>query len=250
MIQRLSLLAAALWAASLSLPVIAAEYQATLGWAERRALSLPISGWVKEVSVRAGQIVPAGAALVSLDPGPFEARLSEARAAVQALERKRAEAEREVGRAKELYARTVLSTVELEKAYIDQQQVEGQYQQAKARLRQAELERNYTVLKSPFAARILRVHTAPGEAISANLQAPPLIEVARADVLEASAQLKPEEARSLKLGAQAEVEVGGRRLAGTIHAIESLQEGGYRLMVRVSTEDDWIAGLPAKIHTP
>ncbi|MGC9008659.1 MAG: efflux RND transporter periplasmic adaptor subunit [Halothiobacillaceae bacterium] len=136
----------ALLAAALSQPLGAAEFQATLGWADRTALSLPVSGLVKEVHVRAGQMVPAGAPLVSLDPRPFDARLLQARAGVQALERKRAEAGREVERAKELYARTVLSNVELEKAHIDQQQIDGQYQQARAQLQVAEIERGYSPL--------------------------------------------------------------------------------------------------------
>lgn len=241
---------AALLAAALSQPLGAAEFQATLDWADRTALSLPISGVVKEVHVRAGQTVAPGTALVSLDPRPFEARLREARAGVQALERKRAEAEREVERAKELYARTVLSNVELEKAHIDQQQIEGQYQKARAQLQMAEIERGYSPLKAPFAARVLRVNAAAGEAISAIMQAPVLVEVARAEVMDAIAPLKADEAQGLRLGDKAEVEVNGRRMAGEVIALESPREGGYRLVVRVRAGEGWLAGLPAKIFTP
>ncbi|MGC8731100.1 MAG: efflux RND transporter periplasmic adaptor subunit [Halothiobacillaceae bacterium] len=240
----------ALLAAALSQPLGAAEFQATLGWADRTALSLPVSGLVKEVHVRAGQMVPAGAPLVSLDPRPFDARLLQARAGVQALERKRAEAGREVERAKELYARTVLSNVELEKAHIDQQQIDGQYQQARAQLQVAEIERGYSPLKAPFPARVLSVNTAAGEAISATMQAPALVEVARAEVMDAIATLRPDEAQGLRPGGKAEVEVNGRRMAGEILALESPREGGYRLVVRVTAGEGWLAGLPAKIFTP
>lgn len=241
---------AALLAAALSQPLLAAEFPATLGWADRTALSLPVSGLVKEVHVRAGQMVPAGASLVSLDPRPFDARLREARAGVQALERRRAEAEREVERAKELYARTVLSNVELEKAHIDQQQVDGQYQQARAQLQMAEIERGYSPLKAPFAARVLRVNATAGEAISATMQAPVLVEVARADVMDAIATLRPDEAQGHRPGGKVEVEVNGRRTAGEILALESPREGGYRLVVRMTAGEGWLAGLPAKIFTP
>ncbi|MDM7322599.1 MAG: biotin/lipoyl-binding protein [Gammaproteobacteria bacterium] len=241
---------AVLLAAALSQPLGAAEFQAILGWADRTALSLPVSGLVKEVHVRAGQVVPAGALLISLDPRLFEARLREARAGVQALERKRAEAEREVERAKELYARTVLSNVELEKAHIDQQQIDGQYQQARAQLQVAEIERGYSLLRAPFAARVLSVNTAAGEAVSAALQAPVLVEVARAEVMDAIATLRPDEAQGLRPGGKAEVEVNGRRVAGEILALESPREGGYRLVVRVAAGEGWLAGLPAKIFTP
>lgn len=240
----------ALLAATLSQPLGAAEFPATLGWADRTALSLPVSGLVKEVHVRAGQMVPAGAPLVSLDPRPFDARLLEARAGVQALERKRAEAGREVERAKELYARTVLSNVELEKAHIDQQQVDGQYQQARAQLQVAEIERSYSPLKAPFAARVLSVNIAAGEAISATLQAPALVEVARADSIDAIASLKPDEARALAPGGKADVEFDGRKVRGEIIALESPRDGGYRLVVRVPMQEGWLAGMGVKVVTP
>lgn len=244
------LVPAVLLAAVLASPLGAAEFPATLAWADRTALSLPVSGSIKTVHVRAGQSVPAGAVLVALDPRPFEARLHEARAGVQALERRRAEAERELARARELYARTVLSNVELEKAHIDQQQIEGQYQQARAQAQQAEIERSYATLKAPFAARVLSVNAAPAQAVSASLQAPPLVEVARAGVMDAVASLRPEEAQGIALGGKAEVEVNGRRMPGEILALESPREGGYRLVVRVRAEDGWLAGLSAKIVTP
>jgi len=233
-----------------AMPVVAAEFPATLVWADRTALSLPISGLVKDVKVRAGQDVSAGGLLLELDARPFDARLHKAQAGVQGLERKRAEAKNEAKRAQELYARTVLSNVELEKAHIDQQQVEGQYQEARAQQQLIEVERSYTLLKAPFAARVLAVNVAPGEAISAAMQAPMLIEVARSDVIDVAAKLKPEEVVGLKLGGKADVEVNGRKVSGEIVAIESPKEGGYRVIMRVPAAEGWLAGLPAKIITP
>lgn len=249
-LMRHSLPAAMLLAAALSTPALAAEFPATLAWADRTALSLPVSGLVKDVHVRAGQQVAAGATLVTLDGRLFDARLSKARAGVTGLERKRAEAERETQRAQELYARTVLSNVELEKAHIAYQEVDGAYQQARAQQQLAEVERGYTQLKAPFAARVLSVNIAPGEAVSATLQAPTLLDVARADVMDVVARLKPEEAVGLKMGGKADVEVNGRKASGEVIAQESPPEGGYWLVVRVKAEEGWLAGLPAKIVTP
>ncbi|MEW6766345.1 MAG: biotin/lipoyl-binding protein [Pseudomonadota bacterium] len=235
---------------AVAIPVSAAEFAATLAWSDRAALSLPVSGQVKQVHVRAGQQVAVGAPLVSLDARPFDARLAEARAGVQALERKRAEAVREAKRAEELYARTVLSNVELEKAHIEQQQVEGRYQQARAQQQLAEVERGYGQLTAPFAARILAVNVSAGEAISATMQAPRLVEVARADSIDAIASLKPDEARGLALGGKAEVEFDGHKVSGEIITLESPREGGYRLVVRVPMQEGWLAGVSAKIVTP
>jgi len=231
-------------------PVFAVEFPATLVWADRTALSLPISGLVKDVKVRAGQDVPAGALLLELDARPFDARLRKAQAGVQGLERKRVEAKNEAKRAQELYARTVLSNVELEKAHIDQQQVEGQYQEARAQQQLIEVERGYTQLNAPFAARVLAVNVAPSEAISAAMQAPTLIEVARSDVIDVVAKLKAEEVVGLKLGGKVDVEVNGRKASGEIIAIESPKEGGYQVVVRVPAAEGWLAGVSAKIITP
>jgi len=233
-----------------AMPVVAAEFPATLVWADRTALSLPISGLVKDVKVRAGQDVPAGGLLLEMDARPFDARLHKAQAGVLGLERKRVEAKNEAKRAQELYARTVLSNVELEKAHIDQQQVESQYQEARAQQQLIEVERSYSQLKAPFAARVLAVNVAPGEAISAAMQAPTLIEVARSNVIDVVAKLKPEEVAGLKLGGKVDVEVNVSKVSGEIIAIESPKEGGYRIVVRVLAAEGWLAGLSAKIITP
>jgi len=230
-------------------PSFAAEFPAQLAWADRSALSMPLSGQVKQVYVRAGQQVAAGAPLVSLDARSLDARLAEARAGVKSLERKNAEAQREAKRADELYARTVLSNVELEKAHIEQQSVEGGYQRARAQLQLAEVARSFSPLKAPFAARVLEVKVSEGETISDTMQPPTLIEIARADSIDAVALLKTNEMRGLVLGSQAEVEVDGRKVAGEIIALESPREGDYRLIVRVPMSEGWLAGMSAKIIT-
>ncbi|HES76039.1 MAG TPA: biotin/lipoyl-binding protein, partial [bacterium] len=214
--------------------VQAAELPATLMWADRTALSLPISGQIQDVYVRAGQTVPSGSLLVSLDARRLDARLAEARAGVKALERKHAEAQREAKRADELYARTVLSNVELEKAHIEQQKIEGEYQQALARLKLAEVERGYTQLKAPYNARVLQVMARTGESISASMQAPTLVEVARANTVGAVAILKPNEARTLnqvlKSGMPLTIDVEGQRVVATVVGLESWRDGDYRLV--------------------
>lgn len=230
--------------------VYAAEFPATLAWSDRVALSLPVSGQIKEVYVRAGQQVSAGAPLLSLDARRLDARVSEARAGVNALERQRAEAGREAKRADELYARTVLSNVELERAHIAQQRVDGEYQQARARLQLAETERSYSPLKAPFDARILEVKVSAGESISATMQAPVLIELAHADSMDAVAVLKADELRELRLDSRVELEVNGQRNEAKVVALESPREGGYRVVVRAPMREAWLAGMTAKIVTP
>ena len=85
-------------AAAAGQPALAAqELQATLHWARRVELGMPVSGVVQEVSVARGQHVAAGQALVTLDPRDFEARLAGASArlagVVPALEEARQAAE-------------------------------------------------------------------------------------------------------------------------------------------------------------
>ena len=240
-----------------TLPALhAAELPATLMWADPTALSLPISGQIQEVNVRAGQSVPSGSVLVRLDARRLEAQRAETRAGVTALERKRAEAKREAKRADELYARTVLSNVELEKAHIEQQKTEGEYQQALARLKLAEIELGYTKLIAPFDARILQVMAHKGESISPTTQAPTLVEVALANTVDAVAILKPNEARTLnqvlKSGVPLTIDVEGQRVPGTVVGLESWRDGDYRLTVRAQAPapEAWLSGLAAKIITP
>ncbi len=228
----------------------ATAVSATLAWADVTRLSTPVSGVVAALPVQPGQVVAKGAVLLRLDRAPFADRLAASQAERAGLVRAGAEAGRDAERTQQLFDRTVASESERQDALIKQEKTQSQLSAAKARtdLRQWELARSE--LLAPFATRILSVETAVGETVSSELSAPTLMRIARADLMNAEANLNPSTAVGIQLGQLLKVQVNQTTVSGRVVGLasESSATGtSYRLTVQFQPQTGWIAGLPARI---
>ena len=233
------------------------KVSAVLSWADVTRLSSPVSGVVASVPVQAGQVVEQGALLLRLDKAPFADRLAVVTAERAGLVRAAAEAKRDAERAQALFDRTVASVSERQDALIKQEQSQAQLNAAKARVDLRQWELAQSGLVAPFPARILSVDTAVGETVSSALHAPVLLRIARADVMNAQANIAPSLAAGIHLGQTLTVHVNQSQVTGRVVSIASepsLQGDGqaenYRLQVQFKPEQGWLAGLPAEITVP
>lgn len=197
-------------------PAGAEEFTGRLDWVQRVMLSTLVSGTVTDVAVRPGQRVDKGAALVRLDSRGFEAAVSEAQARVVSLEEKNAEAQRELERAQELYDRTVLADRDLQLAVIAAAEVEADLRAAEARLVQARLDLEYSVVRAPFTALILDLPARLGQTVITTTESEPLVAIASADSMLARIEVPPAVLDRLQDGASVQVMVGARTYAGQV----------------------------------
>lgn len=238
------LLAAALLLTTL--PVGAADLVAQLDWYQRVELSTPVSGVVASVNVQPGQTVRQGELLLRLDPTLFKANLAEAQADLARLGQEEADARKELGRANELYARTVTSTTELDAAKLRQARATGLVAAAQARVDKARRLLDESEIHAPFDALILDRQAEPGLAVAAQNQPPSLISVARADEIIARASLTAGQAGGLKPGGRLAVRTGGQTLTGHIVAIRAKADSRYQLDVAIP-RGRLVAGMTASI---
>ncbi len=197
-------------------PAAAAELTGTLDWVRRTELGTLVSGVVAAVPVRAGQSVAAGTELLRLDDRGFRARVAEAEAAVAKARVDFEEAEREDGRAAELYDRTVLSDHERQLAAIDLEAARATLQAARAQLTQARLDLERSAIRAPHAALVLRVAGAPGQVVVSELQSMPLVVVAEDGRMLVRANAGAAELAGVAPGAPARVGVRELWLQGTV----------------------------------
>jgi multidrug efflux system membrane fusion protein len=218
----------------------------------RVSLTLPVSGVVSDVLVEKGQQVSQGQILLKLDSRYAEARLHAARARVSRYLPGRDEAKRELERALELYDRTVLSEVELQQAKIDYAEKNAALEEARAEEAEARLDLEYSVLKAPFDLVVLHTHVVSGQAVVNELQAVPLVDVAR-DKVVVLATLPPERHVDVKTGKQVSVTYAGKSVAGTIVATDfDMQSQKITMTVSISDQSDVkeYAGHPVKLTWP
>jgi len=214
-------------------PVMAAEYAGVLNWSNQADLSLPVSGVITEVRAKPGQHVKQGEVLLTLDKRYFEARLMSAKATLARYQPGRDEAKRELERANELYERTVLSQVELEKAKIDFAEKEATYNHARAGHRQASLDLEYSELKAPYELVVIRPRVVKGQTIINQHQAVPLITVADAGSYSVVLMVKPGDAAAIGPGSQVDVTINGSKGKGRVTSLQ-LSPDGSRIQLEVT----------------
>ncbi|MFP4155725.1 MAG: efflux RND transporter periplasmic adaptor subunit [Halothiobacillaceae bacterium] len=233
-------------------PAFADSVDGVVTWSDRLVLSVPVSGVVAEVNVRPGQQVDAGAVLLRLDATPFDARLADARARQAGLARQSEEAALDAQRARELYDRTVASDSELQAALIASEQARAELDQAKAQRALASWSLEHASLSAPYDARVLAVHVAPGQTVVTELDAPPMIELARAGELGVRAELAPEAAVGLEPGQSVQVRLGGETRSAQIRGITAVErESGARYVLQLRVSDapaDVLPGMAASVE--
>jgi multidrug efflux system membrane fusion protein len=230
----------------------AEEFSAVLDWSQRVVLGTPVSGVVTATPAAAGERVSEGHVLAQLDLRPFESAQRDAEAQVRKHRLNRDEAERELQRTRELYARTVISLHDLQVQEIAFAEADADYASAVARLEAARLHLDYATVRAPFPGRVLEVSTAPGETVVNAQQATPLVTLVRDRPMSARALVPADAAGALARGQTAGVRINGETYPATVERVgmEPDADGRYALAVSFDPGDAVLrAGLPAQIET-
>ncbi len=196
--------------------VLAEDVAAVVSWSQRVELGTPVSGVVRDVNVRPGQLVKRGEKLLALDDRGYRSevsrRLAAHRHAVAMLE----EAQREDERAIELYDRTVLSDFERNQALIALQAARSVAEAARAALVQARLDLEHSAVVAPFDGLVLAVDAAPGQSVVSELQSAALVTMADNRVYRARGQVDGAQANRLNAGTALRATVRGQDLSASV----------------------------------
>lgn len=209
----------------------AAEFPAVLEWSGRVQLTLSVPGVLEQVKVQAGQTARKGELLASLHPALYQAAVAEARADLERHTQEEADARRDLDRVKELYARTVAATSELDAAALRHARARAALAATQARLEKARRQLAESELLAPFDLLILARHGEPGQVITIPCQPAPVVTAARADEWLARAILGAPQASRYQVGEEAEARLGERTLKGRIQSLTALADGRYQMDV-------------------
>ena len=180
----------------------------------RVSVSAELGGRVELVSFREGQLVSQGQVLARVGSDLFEADLAEARARLdgaQAIHEK----------SEELFKREHLPRQELIAAT-------SAWRAAEARLRQAELRLERSVVTAPISGVALSREVEPGEVVTPGA---PITELYRVDRVKAVAGIPENDIAAFQVGGSATIEVDafpGRTFEGRIHMIGPAAMGPSR----------------------
>lgn len=129
-------------------------------------LSMPVSGVVEQVLVNTGDSVKKGDKLVVLERDIPEAEFKAAETLMESAKADKNEQKRERDRSQELFDRTLLSVVDLQKAELTYQRAEADYQQKRLSWLHARYRFDKSVLKAPFDGVVKARRVEPGEYVA------------------------------------------------------------------------------------
>lgn len=109
-----------------------------------------VEGYLEKIGYIEGQLVHAGDLLFKIDPKPFEAAVDNAKGEVAVQEAGLWNAKRLLERLKPLYEQNAASRKDFDEALAMELAAKAQVDSAQARLKQAELNLNYTTIQSPI----------------------------------------------------------------------------------------------------
>ncbi len=219
----------------------AEQVTAIVGWAQVATLSTPLNGLVASVKVDIGDKVKKGQLLATLDASPLKAELNRAEAVLQGRSSTYEEEKRELERAEELFDRTVLSQTELQAAQLKHSLAKAEFGRAQAEVEQAKINLRYSRVIAPFNGIVVERNVHPGEVVANQFRVTPMLRVARAGRLLATAVISAEAADRLNTGDKVRVLFAGDSYPGKVQQILS-ENKGNGLMVRIVFEAKGKAG--------
>ena len=219
----------------LARPIVAAG---TVAPKDEISLSFKIGGVIERVTVDPGDVVRAGQVLASLDLREIGAGLTKARSAAE-------KAERDLTRARRLYADSVVTLAQMQDA-------ETAAELARADLQAAAFNRRYAVIVSPSNGTILRRSAEPGETVSPGTTVLELGSRTRGSVVEVgladrdAVLVREGDPALARFDAFPEMEFHGRvsQIAGAAHQ----GTGTYTVEVSLQGAADLTAGLVGQVE--
>jgi membrane fusion protein, multidrug efflux system len=121
---------------------------------DRVELRAQVGGTLTEIHFTDGQIVHKGDLLFVIDPRPYEIRLAQANAALETAKARVALANNQLSRAQSLRRNEFATQETVDQRTSDQDASQAAVDDAKARVRDAELDLDYCRVRAPFTGRI------------------------------------------------------------------------------------------------
>jgi multidrug efflux system membrane fusion protein len=184
------------------------EFSGRLEAVERVDVRSRVAGAVLATHFREGALVRRGDLLVTIDPEPYAAEVERLQAAVTAAEARLELSKTELDRGKELVTSRVVSVSDLDRRANAFNEARANLSAAKAALRTAQLNLDYTAVRAPVSGRVGKLEVTTGNLVAAGPGAPILTTLVSVDPIYVS--FNANEGIVAKALASLSVEANGR----------------------------------------
>ncbi|HEV7318723.1 MAG TPA: efflux RND transporter periplasmic adaptor subunit [Ensifer sp.] len=162
------------------------EFSGRLEAIERVEVRPRVGGAILKAHFREGALVNKGDLLVTIDPEPFAAAVERAKAQVSAAEARVSLAKIELDRGRKLVTTSAVPQSSVDQRASAYDEAQAEVRSAKAALRTAELDLQYTEVRAPISGRVGRLDITAGNLVAAGSASPVLTTLVSVDPIYAS----------------------------------------------------------------
>jgi len=234
----------------LTASAFASELDATLHWAGEEYYSFSVNGRVDDVLVAPGEKLESGALLARLDKRPFDSAVKKCKAAINKIEPAIFDAKIELDQAEELYERTVLSEIELQKVEVIYKTLVAEREMAQAECELQQWQAEQAELKAREASYVVASNIYPGLVVSEENKSAAVMHLASATKASALAYVDIQSAMQYAVGQSVEVIIAGETLRGRVQSIsmQGNEQGQHQLRVVFDYTRPLLIGSALKIR--
>lgn len=157
------------------------EFPGRLEAVDSVELRAQVSGTINAIKFEDGQSVNKGDVLFVIDPRPYEAEVSQAKADLQAAKNQYDLAVKELNRAQELIGTGAIPKRTYDERLNTELVTKSAIASAEARLKRAQLNLDYAYVKAPISGRVSRAEITEGNLVEAGPNAPVLTTIVSSD---------------------------------------------------------------------
>ncbi|MCE7886910.1 MAG: efflux RND transporter periplasmic adaptor subunit [Alphaproteobacteria bacterium PRO2] len=157
------------------------EFPGRLEAVDSVELRAQVSGTINAIKFEDGQSVNKGDVLFVIDPRPYEAEVSQAKADLQAAKNQYDLAVKELKRAEELIGTGAIPKRTYDERLNTELVTKSAIASAEARLKRAQLNLDYAYVKAPISGRVSRAEITEGNLVEAGPNAPVLTTIVSSD---------------------------------------------------------------------
>lgn len=226
------------------------ELSGVVSGQDKTQLSFQVSGNVQEVLVKVGDRVEKDQVLATLDETDLKLNLQEAKAQLAERQAQLVEKKQEYSRQKTLFEKGFASKVALDRATVELESAESALDIATTQIEKAQRDLSHTVLKAPFAGRIVKRSVEPFVEIAAGTQ---VFELESSDLLEVEVMVPESMVRLLEQNQPVKVAfptLRDTKLNGVVTQIGSKADIANAFPVKVALEEKHsgvLSGMTAEV---